>query len=85
MLDDEAHFLYGCLGLVNACTQFENKVILPQALEDRDLLDILEDNLTRERIKVFREFLEVKRFNVPTVWINCSMCLCQMIYAIIYT
>ncbi len=58
VLDDEIHFLYGCPGLSNVRNDFEGRVILPLALEDRQLLDILKDNLTDENIKAFGEFVE---------------------------
>ncbi len=57
LLEDEVHFLYKCPGLANVRTKFNDKVVLPRALEDRKL-DILKENLSPDKIKNFGAFLE---------------------------
>ncbi len=58
VVDNEVHFIYGCSGLADVRTQFEGKVFLPLALEDRELLDTLKENFSSVRMKNFGEFVE---------------------------
>ena len=56
-LENETHFLYNCPGLANVRTSFEGRVVLPRALEDSSLEDILKENLD-DHIKNFGIVLE---------------------------
>ena len=57
-LENETHFLYNCPGLANVRNSFKWRVVLPRALEERSLEDILKENLNAEHIKNFGIFLE---------------------------
>ena len=58
LLESEIHFLYQCPGLGNTRSEFEGKVVLPRALQDIPLEDILKTNLSNDFIKEFGSFLQ---------------------------
>ena len=57
-LEDEIDVLFRCPPYANVCHQFQGKVILPRALEERPLEPILLENLKSENLKNMGLFVE---------------------------
>ena len=56
-LEDEIHVLFSCPGYANVREDFKGRVLLPQALEEIPLEQILKENLKTDKIKTMGDFM----------------------------